>query len=43
MQVGFIAINKKGDYGGYSVMKNFDMAVTKTGFEKTVKPKSWFS
>ena len=43
VQGGFIAINKKGEYGGYSVMKNFDMAVTKTGFEKSVTPKSWFS
>jgi N4-(beta-N-acetylglucosaminyl)-L-asparaginase len=43
VQVGFIAINKKGEYGGYSVIKNFDMAVTKAGFEKAVPAKNWFA
>jgi isoaspartyl peptidase/L-asparaginase-like protein (Ntn-hydrolase superfamily) len=27
IQVGFIAINKAGEYGGYSLNKNFDYAV----------------
>jgi N4-(beta-N-acetylglucosaminyl)-L-asparaginase len=27
IQVGFIAINKKGEYGGYCIQKGFDFAV----------------
>lgn len=31
MQVGFIAINKAGKYGGYSLRKGFDFALTHEG------------
>ena len=42
VQVGFLAINKQGEYGGYSVMKNFNMAVTDGEMEKAIDTKSWF-
>jgi N4-(beta-N-acetylglucosaminyl)-L-asparaginase len=42
VQVGFLAINKKGEYGGYSVMKNFSMAVRTSQIETSVETKSWF-
>jgi N4-(beta-N-acetylglucosaminyl)-L-asparaginase len=42
IQVGFLAINKKGEYGGYSVMKNFTMAVRHPQLETSVETKSWF-
>jgi N4-(beta-N-acetylglucosaminyl)-L-asparaginase len=42
VQVGFLAINKKGEYGGYSVMKNFTMAVRHPQMETSVETKSWF-
>ncbi|MBY0478578.1 MAG: N(4)-(beta-N-acetylglucosaminyl)-L-asparaginase [Chitinophagaceae bacterium] len=42
VQGGFIAINKKGEYGGYSVMKNFTMALHTTDTEKAMDVKSWF-
>ena len=42
VQGGFIAINKKGEYGGYSVMKNFSMALHTTDTEKVIDVKSWF-
>ena len=32
-QVGFIAINKKGEFGGYSINPNFDYTVTNPIFE----------
>ncbi len=32
-QVGFIAINKKGEFGGYSINPNFDFTVTTPQFE----------
>lgn len=42
VQVGFIAMNKKGEYGGYSVMKHFTMAVRTAVLEKSIDAKSWF-
>lgn len=42
VQVGFLAVNKKGEYGGYSVMKNFSMAVRTNEIEKAIQAKSWF-
>lgn len=32
-QVGFIAINKKGEFGGYSINPNFDYTVTNPSFQ----------
>jgi N4-(beta-N-acetylglucosaminyl)-L-asparaginase len=43
VQVGFLAINKKGEYGGYSVMKNFSMAIRTSLMETSKETKSWFS
>jgi N4-(beta-N-acetylglucosaminyl)-L-asparaginase len=42
VQGAFIAINKKGEFGGYSVMKNFTMAVHTNQIEKAIEVKSWF-
>ncbi len=42
VQGGFIAINKKGEFGAYSVMKNFTMAVRNNEMEKVIQVKSWF-
>jgi N4-(beta-N-acetylglucosaminyl)-L-asparaginase len=42
VQVGFLAINKKGEYGGYSVQKNFTMAVRAAETETSIETKSWF-
>ena len=35
LQVGFIALNKKGEYGAYSLQKNFTIAVWSKKEEKT--------
>jgi len=42
VQGGFIAINKKGEFGGFSVMKNFSMAVRNNKIETALDVKSWF-
>ncbi len=42
LQVGFIAINKKGIYGGYAVNRNFTMAVRNASTETAVETKSWY-
>lgn len=42
VQVGFLALNKKGEYGGFSVVKNFSMAIRNTQIESSVETKSWF-
>lgn len=43
VQVGFLAINKKGEYGGFSVMKNFTMALRTSTIETSIETKSWFT
>lgn len=35
IQVGFIALNKKGEYGGYALQKGFDFGITYNGLETT--------
>jgi N4-(beta-N-acetylglucosaminyl)-L-asparaginase len=40
IQVGFIALNKNGEYGGYSVIKGFDYVVTNKEGEKIEQAKS---
>lgn len=35
IQVGFIALNKKGEYGGYALQKGFDFGITYNGLEIT--------
>jgi N4-(beta-N-acetylglucosaminyl)-L-asparaginase len=37
IQVGFIAINKKGEYGGYALQKGFSFAV-KSNLEEQLYP-----
>ena len=39
IQIGFIAINKKGEYGGYALQKGFSYAVKTKGEEKLVNAK----
>jgi N4-(beta-N-acetylglucosaminyl)-L-asparaginase len=41
-QVGFIAVNKRGDYGAFSVTEGFTFAVKSQTEEKVYKAKSWF-
>ena len=43
VQVGFIALNKKGIFGGYSVMPGFNYAVRSNVGEKIYQAKSWFA
>jgi N4-(beta-N-acetylglucosaminyl)-L-asparaginase len=43
IQVGFIALNKKGAFGGYSVLPEFSYAVRSTAGEKIYQAKSWFA
>jgi N4-(beta-N-acetylglucosaminyl)-L-asparaginase len=40
LQVGFIALNKKGQYGGYALQKGFSFAVKTNKEEKMVNAKS---
>lgn len=42
VQVGFVAINKRGEFGGYSVVKGFNYAVRSNAGEKVYQAKSWF-
>ena len=42
LQVGFIALNKKGEYGAYSLQKDFTMAVKNGKEEKVHQVKSVF-
>ena len=41
IQVGFLAINKKGQVGAYSIHKGFEYALRNNAGEKLVKAKSW--
>lgn len=40
IQVGFIALNKKGEYGGYSILEKFDFGVRSMQGEEVFKAKS---
>ena len=42
VQVGFLAINNKGQHGGFAVQKNFSYGVTTKEGTKVVQVKSWF-
>lgn len=42
VQVGFIALNKKGEYGCYSVMQKFTMAIRNQKKEESITSQSWF-
>jgi len=41
LQVGFLALNKKGEYGAYAIQKGFTYAVKTSTEEKIYPSKSW--
>ncbi len=43
IQVGFIAVNKKGETGGYALQKGFSYAVKSGSEERLIAAKSYFS
>lgn len=43
VQIGFIALNKKGEYGCYSLLPNFTMAIVDPNGEKVIHAPSLFS
>ena len=43
LQVGFLALNKKGEHGGFSVVEGFTYAVKSGNEEIVYKAKSWFA
>ena len=42
IQVGFVALNKKGEYGGYSLQKGFSYSVKSNTVEKVFPAKSYY-
>ncbi len=42
IQVGFLALNKKGEVGSFAIQKGFSYAVKSDSEEKMVVSKSWF-
>ena len=42
IQVGFVAMNKKGEYGAYAIQKDFSFAVKSNSEEKIYQSKSHF-
>ncbi len=42
-QVGYLAINKKGEYGAYSIQKGFNFTITKNGITQVIESKSYMS
>lgn len=43
IQVGFIAVNKKGQYGGYSIQPGFNFAVHQSGKNELLDAPDWSS
>jgi len=43
VQVGFLAINNKGQHGAFAVQKGFNYCVTTKSGTKVIDAKSWFS
>lgn len=43
IQVGFIAVNKQGQFGGYSIQKGFNFAVCESGNNRLIDAPSWVS
>lgn len=41
VQVGFIAVNKQGQFGGYSIQVGFNYAVYESGKNRLVDARSW--
>jgi len=42
-QVGYLAINKKGDVGAYSIQKGFNFTITKNGQTQVIESASYMS
>jgi N4-(beta-N-acetylglucosaminyl)-L-asparaginase len=42
-QVGYLAINKKGEYGAYAIQKGFNFTITKNGITQVIESKSYMS
>ncbi len=42
-QVGYLAINKKGEYGAYAIQKGFNFTVTKNGQTRVIESASYMS
>lgn len=42
VQVGFLAINNKGQHGGFAIQKGFNYCVTTKEGTKVINAKSWF-
>lgn len=42
LQVGFLAMNKKGSYGAYAVQKGFSFAVRNEKTNEVIKSESWY-
>lgn len=42
-QVGYLAINKKGEYGAYAIQKGFNFTVTKNGQTQVIESASYMS
>ena len=43
LQVGFIAVNKKGEFGGFALQKGFNYAVHTKAGSKVYDAKSYYS
>ena len=42
-QVGYLAINKKGEVGAYSIQKGFNFTITKNGQTQVIESASYMS
>ncbi|TBH70987.1 N(4)-(beta-N-acetylglucosaminyl)-L-asparaginase [Aquirufa nivalisilvae] len=42
-QVGYLAMNKKGEYGAYSIQKGFNFTITKNGKTEVIESASYMS
>jgi N4-(beta-N-acetylglucosaminyl)-L-asparaginase len=42
-QVGYLALNKKGEYGAYSIQKGFNFTITKNGVTQVIESASYMS
>ncbi|MBG38120.1 MAG: glycosylasparaginase, partial [Flavobacteriales bacterium] len=41
MQIGYLAINKNGDYGAYAVHNGFDYALHQNGINKMINAQAF--
>jgi N4-(beta-N-acetylglucosaminyl)-L-asparaginase len=42
IQVGFVALNRKGEYGGYSLQKGFSYSVQTNSLQKVFPARSYY-